>query len=146
MKGLALLNATPFWTVFNSRSRAASGTVPLPQFISDAINRRIFARIAAPSNVRRLLSQVYIHGGAVDDELVARICAAARHPHAVDAFVSMMTAPRGAKEMSAMVADVCARGVPVCLIHGAPAASVALGLHLCPARTIAITSVHKSLQ
>lgn len=56
--GLALLNATPFWTVFNSRRFSGSGTVPVPPFVSNFINQRIFARIAAPSSVQSLLSEV----------------------------------------------------------------------------------------
>ena len=119
VKGLVLLNATPFWTVLNSRGRTASGTVPLAPALATAIDRRVLSRIASPANVRSLLAQVYTHEGAVDDALVARICASAGHPHAVDAFVSMMTAPRGATEFSEMVAAAVARGVPVCLIHGA---------------------------
>lgn len=63
--------------------------------------------------------QVYINPDAIDDELVQRICASAQHPHAVDAFVSMATAPRGAKEMGTMVQEICSRGIPVCMLHGA---------------------------
>ena len=260
VKGLVLLNATPFWTVYNSRAFARSGTVPLPPAVAAFVSKRIFARVAAPDSVRELLGQVlflsamccfcsvlfcalvarcwwcvalatqrasvrfltvacvtklacviagesvpafvcistparclpvdiiewavdddfigrvcaaaqrrhcmhafvctvtmtarclpgvpnlphiacsahqpthahapqpthahahdlqvYINEGAVDDELVGRICAAAQHPHAADAFVSMMTAPRGAKELSAMVAELTARGMPVCMLHG----------------------------
>ena len=119
VRGLVLLNPTPFWTLFNSRLFASSGTVPLPATLSRAIQANAFSRLAAPDNVRALLRQVYADSGAIDAALVDKICAAARHPHAVDAFASIMLAPRGAREIGDMLADVTARGTPACMLHGA---------------------------
>ena len=119
VRGVALLNATPFWTLFNSRRRAASGTVPLPAAAAAAINWAAFSRVADPGMVRKLLGQVYVDAAALSDELVARIVASARHPHAVDAAASMMSSPRGAVELGEMVGALSRRGVAVCMIHGA---------------------------
>jgi hypothetical protein len=64
-------------------------------------------------------AQVYVDKSSIDDDLIAKITASAQHPHAIDAAVSMMMSPRGARELSVMVRDACARGTPVAMIHGA---------------------------
>jgi hypothetical protein len=118
VRGLILLNPTPFWTLFNSRAFAASGTVPLHPRATALINTYAFKRLAAPANIRTLLQQVYTNPAAIDDALVMRICASTRHPHAPDAFASIMLAPRGAQEIGDMLAEVVDRGTPACLLHG----------------------------
>jgi hypothetical protein len=119
VRGLILLNPTPFWTLFNSRTFATSGTVPLPPQATSLIDAVAFKRLAAPANIRHLLSQVYTDPAAIDEALVSRICASTRHPHAPDAFASIMLSPRGARGVGEMLADVVDRGTPACLLHGA---------------------------
>ena len=69
--------------------------------------------------------QVYVDKAAIDESLVRRMSAVAGHPHAADAFLSMMLSPRGGAGLGKMAAAVSARGTPICLMHGAP--------HLVPA-------------
>lgn len=81
--------------------------------------------------------QVYVDEQAIDETLVQRMAAAAGHPHAADAFLSMMLSPRGDVGLGKMAAAVAAHGTPICIMHGAAPAAAAM-----PPREHQPTSAH----
>eukprot|EP00892_Ulva_mutabilis_P005890 jgi/Ulvmu1/3673/UM017_0087.1 len=120
VRGLILLNATPFWTVYSLRAFASLGlaTVPVPPPAARFVRSTLFGYLSNPATISTFLRQVYVDKQAIDETLVRRMASAAGHPHAADAFLSMMLSPRGEQGLGKMAAAVAARGTPICLIHG----------------------------
>lgn len=61
MKGVILLNATPFWTVYSLRAFAALGgaTVPLPPAATDFVRGTLFGYLSDPNTISTVLQQVW---------------------------------------------------------------------------------------
>jgi hypothetical protein len=101
VRGLILLNATPFWS---SAPNAAvdpvgasrmpwDGRLPAPWFFT-ALVGLWWNTLRNPATVRALLGLVYTDASALDDALVASILAPTRRPQAKEVFVSIFLSPR----------------------------------------------------
>ncbi|WIA10745.1 hypothetical protein OEZ85_010916 [Tetradesmus obliquus] len=121
VKGLVLLNATPFWS-----SRPPAGqegllwkllpsTVPVPKVVKATIERYWWDKIRNPETIRGLLQLVYARPSTIDDSLLERIVQATQHPEALDAFTSIVLAPKTQLSFDEMLAAV---SCPVCLAYG----------------------------
>jgi len=132
VRGLFLLNATPFWGFNPSDPDDGSllgklapwrGALPTPRWIRAPL-RAYWDSFRSVENVRGLLGLVY--GGAgrerLDDELVANIVAPTDNPHALDAFCSVVWSPKSAlgfDEMLAAVNEETKRGrMCVAMLYG----------------------------
>lgn len=80
VKGLVLLNATPFWTVYSLRAFAALGgaTVPLPPAATDVVRRTLFGYLSDPNTISTFLQQVRATGLSCSAHVCRR--GEARHP------------------------------------------------------------------
>jgi hypothetical protein len=62
--------------------------------------------LRSPDNIRRILQLVYANPAAVDDALVTRIIQSTQHPRAIDAFTSIVLAPKTQLTFDQMLAAV----------------------------------------
>eukprot|EP00879_Flechtneria_rotunda_P018963 GHRR01019907.1.p1 GENE.GHRR01019907.1~~GHRR01019907.1.p1 ORF type:complete len:440 (+),score=157.56 GHRR01019907.1:356-1675(+) len=124
VRGLVLLNATPFWSsrpppgqegLLWKLLQADGGTLPVPQAIKGTIERVWWDRIRQPESIRSLLQLVYANPAAVDDQLLTRILEATKHPAALDAFISILLSPRTELTFDEMLQ---ALKCPVCMAYG----------------------------
>lgn len=140
IRGVALLNATPFWA-FQKRvkagasssswswpPRALDGRVPAPGPVTTTIRRLWWDSLRRPDTVETLLAQVYANplafrddgsGSSSSSSTAARILEATEHPLAVDAFVSIALSPKPAVDFDEALASAEARSVPYLLLYGA---------------------------
>lgn len=123
IKGLVLLNATPFWSqrppvgqdtllwqLFN-----VDASLPVKHGFKTAIEQIWWNRIRTPETIRSLLQLVYARPSAVDDQLLERIVEATERPDALDAFTSILLSPRTELTFNEMLARL---KCPVCLAYG----------------------------
>jgi hypothetical protein len=85
------------------------------QGFKTAIEQLWWNRIRTPDTIRSLLQLVYARPSAVDDALLERILEAADRPDALDAFTSILLAPRTELTFNEMLARL---QCPVCLAYG----------------------------
>ncbi|KAF8068342.1 hypothetical protein HT031_002031 [Scenedesmus sp. PABB004] len=122
VKGVVLLNSTPFWSSRPPLGREGPiwrllpcGVLPVPQSLKSLIERLWWNRIRNPSTIRSLLQLVYARPSTIDARLLDRILAATERPQALDAFASIALAPRTELSFDEMLdALTC----PVCLAYG----------------------------
>ncbi|KAI8465207.1 MAG: Alpha/Beta hydrolase protein [Monoraphidium minutum] len=121
VKGLVMLNATPFWS-FRTPGQALGlmegigldGTVPVPKTVKTLIERLWWRSLSSPTTVESLLSLVYA-GPINDARLLARILEATEHPGAIDAFASIVLSPKTARSFDE---NLAALSCPVLLCYG----------------------------
>ncbi|GMH35967.1 hypothetical protein BSKO_03835 [Bryopsis sp. KO-2023] len=121
-RGLVLLNATPFWG-FGPRPDVDKvwssiwpykGTVPAPKGLKKWIEGMWWRRLRNPGNIRALLNLVY-SSPVKDQVLIDQIVEATLHPTALDAFASIVFAPRAEFGFNEMLRKIqCS----VCMIYG----------------------------
>lgn len=60
VRGVILLNATPFWTVYSLRALAPLGlaTVPLPPAATEFVRNTVFGYLSDPNTISTVLKQV----------------------------------------------------------------------------------------
>jgi len=125
VRGLVLINSTPFWSFKPPASRpqgvwgllGLDGTVPVPQGLRRTIEVLWWDRLRSRDTVASMLGLVYAHKPAVEGDaaLVSRIIEATEQPGALDAFASIVLAPRSELEFDEMLARA---GCPVALVYG----------------------------
>lgn len=91
--------------------------IPPPlQALKRAIQLLWWENLSSPRTVRDLLSLVYSHKpSALDDRLIDRILQATRHPAALDAFASILLAPKSRLNFDQMLAAV---SCPIVMAYG----------------------------
>ena len=128
VRGLILLNATPFWgfvPAAHSRPRVLDallpwdGTLPPPRWITNVV-LPYWDRFRSLGTIRRLLSLVYADGGAtVDDALVAAIRRPTERASALATFASVLWSPKPQRSYAQALEVIRRRGLPVALVYGA---------------------------
>jgi pimeloyl-ACP methyl ester carboxylesterase len=138
VKGLILMNATPFWAFVPPRDEDEDedehasnfprpslvpwrGQLPAPRWIQ-APFRWYWDSFRSEANVRGLLSLVYARPDAVDASLVRDIVAPTNRPDALAAFCSVVWSPKPRRSFDEVLArlarsDEC-RHIPVSLVYG----------------------------
>jgi hypothetical protein len=79
---------------------------PCLQSLKRAIEVLWWDNLRSPDNIRRILQLVYANPAAVDDALVTRIIQSTQHPRAIDAFTSIVLAPKTQLTFDQMLAAV----------------------------------------
>ncbi|ESR52172.1 hypothetical protein CICLE_v10031731mg [Citrus x clementina] len=125
VKGVTLLNATPFWGFSPNPIRSPklarilpwSGTFPLPASVRKLIEF-IWQKISDPESIAEVLKQVYADHATNVDTVFTRILETTQHPAAAASFASIMFAPQGNLSFREALSRCQMNGVPICLIYG----------------------------
>eukprot|EP01018_Ginkgo_biloba_P029226 Gb_35057 [translate_table: standard] len=125
VRGITLLNATPFWAFIPNPQRSPkvaklfpwAGKFPLP---TSAIKLIQFgwSKISDPKSIENVLKQVYADHSALTDELLLRILEATEHPAAAAAFASIICAPQGELSFNETLSRCQESNIPICLVYG----------------------------
>ena len=122
VRGLLLLNATPFWSnVPNPETQPElhrllpwEGTLPAP-WIFTALVGLWWNTLRKPATIRSVLGLVYTDPAALDDALIDSILAPTRRHQAQSVFVSIFLAPKAPLTFDQMLERL---QCPVTLIYG----------------------------
>ncbi|KAL6009919.1 hypothetical protein ACLOJK_000350 [Asimina triloba] len=125
VKGVALLNATPFWGFLpNPKSSPKlaklfpwAGTFPLPSSVR-RITEIVWQKISDPVSIREVLKQVYADHSTKVDKVFSRILETTQHPAAAASFASIMFAPKGQLSFQEALSRCKVNNVSICLIYG----------------------------
>lgn len=125
VKGVTLLNATPFWGFLPNPSRSPSlarifpwaGTFPLPAFVRK-LTEFVWQKISDPRSIGEVLKQVYADHSTKVDKVFSRILETTQHPAAAASFASIMFAPQGQLSFSEALSRCQMSNVPICLMYG----------------------------
>ncbi|MFS7940680.1 putative alpha/beta hydrolase-1 [Helianthus anomalus] len=125
VKGVTLLNATPFWGFFPNPTRnprlsemfPSAGTFPLPLRVRKIIEF-VWEKIRDPRSIREILKQVYADHSTNIDKVFSRILEITEHPAALASFASIMLAPQGKLSFGEALSRCKAQDVPICLMYG----------------------------
>nr|XP_023924561.1 pheophytinase, chloroplastic isoform X2 [Quercus suber] len=125
VKGVTLLNATPFWGFLPNpitSPRLAkifpwSGTFPLPSRVRKLIEF-VWQKISDPRSIAEILRQVYADHTTKVDKVFSRILETTQHPAAAASFASIMFAPRGQLSFGDALSRCKMNNVPICLMYG----------------------------
>ncbi|XP_031495256.1 pheophytinase, chloroplastic isoform X1 [Nymphaea colorata] len=125
VKGVTLLNATPFWGLLPNpvtspklaRLFPWAGTFPLPQNLKKFLEF-VWRRISDPRSIDKVLKQVYADGSIKTDRVLSRILEITQHPAAAASFASIMFAPKGQLSFQESLSRCEMNKVPVCLVYG----------------------------
>lgn len=125
VKGVTLLNATPFWGFLPnpvksptlSRLFPWAGTFPLPASIINLLEI-VWQKIRDPRSIREILKQVYADHSTDVDKVFSRILEATEHPAAAASFASIMFAPQGELSFWEALSRCHTSKVPICLMYG----------------------------
>lgn len=125
VKGVTLLNATPFWGFLPnpvksptlSRIFPWAGTFPLPASVIKLIEI-VWQKIRDPGSIREILKQVYADHSTNVDKVFSRILETTEHPAAAASFASIMFAPQGELSFWEALSRCHTNKVPICLMYG----------------------------
>ncbi|CAJ1934189.1 unnamed protein product [Sphenostylis stenocarpa] len=125
VKGVTLLNATPFWGFLpnpKKNPRLAkifpwAGTFPLPASVR-RLTELVWEKISDPASIAEILNQVYADHSRNVDNLISRIIETTRHPAAAAAFASIMFAPQAELSFNQSLSRCRKNNVPICLMYG----------------------------
>lgn len=125
VKGVTLLNATPFWGFLPNPIRSPrlsrlfpwAGTFPLPSKIRK-LAELVWQKISAPESIAEVLKQVYADHTTKVDKVFSSILEVTEHPAAAAALTSIMFAPQGQLSFKEALTGCRMNNVPVCLIYG----------------------------
>ncbi|XP_022991881.1 pheophytinase, chloroplastic [Cucurbita maxima] len=125
VKGVTLLNATPFWGFFPNPIRSPrlakifpwSGKFPLPDSVRK-LTKFVWQKISDPESIGDILRQVYADHTTNVDNVFCRIVETTQHPAAAASFASIMFAPQGKLSFWEALSRCHTNSVPVCLIYG----------------------------
>ncbi|CAK9310234.1 unnamed protein product [Citrullus colocynthis] len=125
VKGVTLLNASPFWGFFPNPIRSPrlakmfpwSGKFPLPDSVRK-LTKFVWQKISDPESIGDILRQVYADHTTNVDDVFCRIVETTRHPAAAASFASIMFAPQGKLSFSEALTRCHMNSVPVCLMYG----------------------------
>lgn len=125
VKGVTLLNATPFWGFLPNPIRSPrlaklfpwAGTFPLPSTVRK-LTEFIWQKISDPRSIAEVLKQVYADHSTKVDEVFSRILETTEHPAAAASFASIMFAPQGQLSFRDALSRSQMNNVPICLMYG----------------------------
>ncbi|KAG2569258.1 pheophytinase, chloroplastic-like isoform X1 [Panicum virgatum] len=125
VKGVTLLNATPFWGFFPNPATSPrlskifpwAGTFPLPSFVRK-LTETVWQKISDPRSIHDILKQVYADHSTNVDKVFSRIVEITQHPAAAASFASIMFAPRGQISFQEAISRCQSQGVPISLMYG----------------------------
>ncbi|CAK9147515.1 unnamed protein product [Ilex paraguariensis] len=125
VKGVTLLNATPFWGLLPnpitsprlSRIFPWAGTFPLPATVRK-FTEIAWQKISDPRSIGEILKQVYVDHSTNVDKVFSRILETTQHPAAAAAFTSIMFAPQGQLSFRQALSRCQMNNVPICLMYG----------------------------
>ncbi|KAK9683040.1 hypothetical protein RND81_10G114100 [Saponaria officinalis] len=125
VKGVTLLNATPFWGFLPNPIKSPllakmfpwSGTFPLPANVRK-FTEIVWQKMSDPETIANLLRQVYADHTTDVDEVFSQILETTQHPAAAAAFASIMCAPTGQLSFDESLSRCRESRVPVCLMYG----------------------------
>ncbi|PRQ54914.1 putative chlorophyllase [Rosa chinensis] len=125
VKGVTLLNATPFWGFLPNPIRSPrlakifpwAGTFPLPANVRKLVEF-VWQKISDPRSIVQILEQVYADHSTNIDKVFSRIVETAEHPAAAASFASIMFAPKGQLSFNEALSSCQMSNIPVCLMYG----------------------------
>ncbi|KQK17633.1 pheophytinase, chloroplastic isoform X1 [Brachypodium distachyon] len=125
VKGVTLLNATPFWGFLPNPARSPrlskifpwAGTFPLPPFVRK-LTEIVWQKISDPRSIQNILRQVYADHSTNVDKVFSRIMETTEHPAAAASFASIMFAPRGQISFEEALSRCQSQGIPISLMYG----------------------------
>ncbi|MCE2055301.1 hypothetical protein HAX54_042370 [Datura stramonium] len=125
VKGVTLLNATPFWGFLPNPVRSPrlsrlfpwAGTFPLPTTVKK-LTEIAWQKISAPESIAEVLKQVYADHTTKVDKVFSSILEVTEHPAAAAALASIMFAPQGQLNFKEALTGCRMNNVPLCLIYG----------------------------
>lgn len=125
VKGVVLLNATPFWGFLPNPEKSPrlsrlfpwAGTFPLPSGVRRLIEV-LWQKISDPRSIAEILKQVYADHSTKVDEVFSRIIETTQHPAAAASFASIMFAPQGQLSFKEALTRCQMNNLPICLMYG----------------------------
>ncbi|KAK7312115.1 hypothetical protein VNO77_35718 [Canavalia gladiata] len=125
VKGVTLLNATPFWGFLPNTTKNPglaklfpwAGTFPLPANVR-RLTKFVWEKISDPTSIAEALNQVYAYHSTNVDTVYSRIIETTRHPAASAAFASIMFAPQAELSFYEALSRCRKNNVPICLMYG----------------------------
>lgn len=125
VKGVTLLNATPFWSFLPnpiksprlSRILPWAGTFPLPTSVRNIV-RLLWQKISDPESIAKILKQVYADHSINVDEVFSNIIETTKHPAAAASLASIMFAPGSQLSFKEALSRCQENNVPICLVYG----------------------------
>ncbi|XP_071720039.1 pheophytinase, chloroplastic [Rutidosis leptorrhynchoides] len=125
VKGVTLLNATPFWGIFPNPVRnprlsqmfPSVGTFPLSPRVRK-IMEIVWQKIRDPRSIGEILKQVYSDHSTNVDKVFTRILEITEHPAALASFASIMLAPQGKLSFGEALLRCKSHNTPICLMYG----------------------------
>lgn len=137
VKGIVLLNATPFWSFLppiqdahgNPTPRKTRkgiwsllpdrfGSLPVPNTLKSLIKAYWWDVLRKSETIRNLLGLVYHHKGSVTDKDVERIIRATDQPLALDVFAAIALSPRSRLDFNQALAIISSQGTPCLMLYG----------------------------
>ncbi|CAA0808927.1 Pheophytinase- chloroplastic [Striga hermonthica] len=139
VKGVTLLNATPFWGFLPNPERSPKlsklfpwdGTFPLPPGVRKLVEI-LWLKISDPRSIADILRQVYADHTTNVDEVFSHIIETTQHPAAAASLASIIFAPRGQLSFNEALARCKMNNTPICLTYGKedPWVMPIFGLHV----------------
>ncbi|XP_031092558.1 pheophytinase, chloroplastic-like [Ipomoea triloba] len=125
VKGVTLLNATPFWGFLPnpiksprlSRMFPMPGTFPIPAPVRK-MTELVWQKISDPDSITEVLKQVYADHSTNVDGVFFRILETTKHPAAAAVFTSIMFAPQSQLSFDEALSGCRANNIPICLVYG----------------------------
>ncbi|CAA2985150.1 pheophytinase, chloroplastic-like [Olea europaea subsp. europaea] len=125
VKGVTLLNSTPFWGFLPNPARSPrlsrlfpwAGTFPLPSSVRKLIEV-LWQKVSDPRSIEEILKQVYADHSTKVDKVFSRIIETAQHPAAAASFASIMFAPQGQLSFKEALSRCQMNDIPICLVYG----------------------------
>ncbi|XP_020254625.1 pheophytinase, chloroplastic isoform X2 [Asparagus officinalis] len=125
VKGVTLLNATPFWGFLPNPIRSPrlakifpwAGTFPLPSNVKK-LTQLVWHKISDPSSIEEILRQVYADHSTKVDKVFSRIIETTQHPAAAASFASIMFSPKGELSFQEALNRCQLQNIPICLMYG----------------------------
>ncbi|XP_010931560.1 pheophytinase, chloroplastic [Elaeis guineensis] len=125
VKGVTLLNATPFWGFLPNLTRSPrlsklfpwAGTFPLPSSVRK-LTEFIWQKVSDPGSILELIKQVYADPSTKVDKVFSRIVETTQHPAAAASLASIMFAPRAQLSFQEALSRCQTQDVRICLMYG----------------------------
>ncbi|KAK7258201.1 hypothetical protein RIF29_32721 [Crotalaria pallida] len=125
VKGVTLLNATPFWGFLPNPVKNPglakvfpwAGTFPLPAGVR-RLTEFVWEKMSDPASIAEILNQVYANRATNVDNVFSHIIETTRHPAAAAAFASIMFAPQAELSFGEALSRCRTNNVPICLMYG----------------------------
>lgn len=125
VKGVTLLNATPFWGFLPNPVRSPrlaklfpwAGTFPPPAGVR-RVTEVLWEKISDPASIDDVLKQVYTDHSLKFDKVSSRIIEIAQHPAAPASFASIMFAPKAQLSFQEALNRCKLQDIPICLMYG----------------------------